>query len=99
MKLKLRILRTDLKIISMLCLLLMAVGMMAIFISCEDENENNPSKLIVGMWQLYEWPGLGGGKNFPVYIIDFHADGTIIEVYNDSESKGTYTLDKDWSYD
>ena len=86
----------DLSTKSKLCLLLLVVGMVTIFTNCDNDNENTPSKLIVGSWQLIQQPGLHLRDSN--YYLEFHSNGTYIEDFRNNVRKGDYNIKKNWSY-
>ena len=86
----------DLSTKSKLCLLLLVVGMVPMFTNCDNDNENTPSKLIVGRWQLIQQPGLHLRDSN--YYLEFHSNGTYIEDFRNNVRKGDYNIKKNWSY-
>lgn len=100
MKLRQRILRTDLKIISMLCLLLMSVGIWIGLISCNNDDDitKKSSEYLIGTWKQVRQ-----GEQTVDYdeYLEFRENGTLIMTNCDNSGldiEYPYKLEDDWSY-
>ena len=98
MKLKLRILRTDLKIISMLCLPLMSVSIWIGLISCNNDDDitKKSSEYLIGTWKQVRQ-----GKQTVNYnrFLEFQNNGTLkITNFNGRDIELHYMLEDDWAY-
>jgi len=70
-------------------ILLLVIGISVTIHSCS----NNPSKLIIGKWNVYEVSSKGITSKKPIEIIEFTKDGFAF-ISDSPEDKLTYKIDK-----